>query len=176
MPIGRPFIENIPLFMVCFHTTQGNQINMTWLATLISKIKQKATLWFSSTHKRKCSKLMGFFDKTKRRSSKDDRNNANQSEKKFTSNSKFKYNPNVTCHCCGRKWHIVPNYKDKTQDRVNGCSHPKLLLQFKVHRPLPLLKKVILQTSWLIDLFVLMDMSILTKGLKHVFFDQSTWL
>jgi len=31
-------------------------------------------------------------------------------------------------------------------------------------------------SSWLIDLFLLMDMSILTKGPKHEFFDQSTWL
>jgi hypothetical protein len=31
-------------------------------------------------------------------------------------------------------------------------------------------------SSWLADLFLLMDMSILTRGLKHIFFDQSTWL
>jgi len=31
-------------------------------------------------------------------------------------------------------------------------------------------------SSWLADLFLLMDMSILTRGLKHMFFDQSTWL
>jgi len=30
--------------------------------------------------------------------------------------------------------------------------------------------------SWLIDHCLLMDMSILTKGSRHVFFDQSTWL
>jgi hypothetical protein len=30
--------------------------------------------------------------------------------------------------------------------------------------------------SWLTRLFLAMDMSILTKGSRHVFFDQQTWL
>jgi len=30
--------------------------------------------------------------------------------------------------------------------------------------------------SWLTGLFLPMDMSILTKGSRHVFFDQLTWL
>jgi len=44
--------------------------------------------------------------------------------------------------------------------------------------PLPLLEKSDFPngSNWLIGPFVLMDMSILIKILKHVFFDQSTWL
>jgi hypothetical protein len=31
-------------------------------------------------------------------------------------------------------------------------------------------------SSWLIGIFKIMDMSILIRGSKHVFFDKSTWL
>jgi hypothetical protein len=103
-----------------FITTQANQINMN-LATLIGKIKQEITLWSSSTHEKESSKPIGFFAKTCRSSSKYCKNNnTNQSGRNFTSNSKSKYNLNVTCHYCGRKGHIIPKCKDKARDHANG--------------------------------------------------------
>jgi hypothetical protein len=84
------------------------------LATLIGKIRQEVALWFSSIHEKEGSKPIGFFAKTCGRSSKYCKNNnINQSGRNFTSNSKSKYNPNVTYHYCGRKGYIVPNCKDK---------------------------------------------------------------
>jgi hypothetical protein len=38
----------------------------------------------------------------------------------FTSNSKSKYNPNVTCHYCERKAHIALDCKIKAWDHDNG--------------------------------------------------------
>ncbi len=100
------------------HTSKSNQHelgNLNW------KIRQEVTLWFSSTHEKEGSKPIGFFAKTCERSSKYHKNNnKNQSGRNFTSNSKSKYNPNVTCHYCGRKGYIVQDCKDKAQDCANG--------------------------------------------------------
>jgi hypothetical protein len=75
----------------------------------------------SSIHEKEGSKPIGFFAKTCRRSSKYCKNNnTNQSGKKFTSNSKSKYNHNVSCHYRGIKGYIVPDCKDKAQDHANG--------------------------------------------------------
>jgi hypothetical protein len=38
----------------------------------------------------------------------------------FTSNSKSKYNPNVTCHYYERKTHIALDCKVKAWDHANG--------------------------------------------------------
>jgi hypothetical protein len=38
----------------------------------------------------------------------------------FTSNSKSKCNPNVTCHYCERKTHITLDCKVKAWDHANG--------------------------------------------------------
>jgi len=91
------------------------------LATLIGKIRQEALLWFSLTIEREGSKLVSFFAKIQGKSSKDCRNNnSNHNGKHFTSNCKFKYNPNVTYHYCGRKRHIALDCKDKARDHANG--------------------------------------------------------
>jgi hypothetical protein len=106
-------LKALPFSWHAFITTQANQINMN-LATLIGKIKQEVTLWFSSTHEKEGSKPIGFFVKTCERSSEYHKNNnTNQSGRNFTSNSKSKYNPNVTCHYCERKGYIIPDCKDK---------------------------------------------------------------
>jgi hypothetical protein len=48
-----------------------------------------------------------------------------------------------------------------------------------VHAPYPNSTRIIgfsNDSNWLISFLILMDMFILTKGMKHVFFHQSTWL
>jgi len=64
---------------------------------------------------------VSFSAKSQGKSSKDfKKNNANHNGRNFTSNSKSNYNPNVTCHYCERKAHIVPDCKDKARNHANG--------------------------------------------------------
>ncbi len=133
-PIVHPFIESIPLFIAFFHhhTRKSNQHdfdNLNWQNQTRNNI-----MIFINSWKRRFKSL---FVETWKMSSKDSRNNnTNQSGRNFTWNSKFKYNPNVPCHYCGKKGTLFQIAKVKHEIVPMGCSNPKLLLQFKVHQPL----------------------------------------